>query len=121
MSATINFLKSMGVDQRLIHLESFGAPMIQDAALCASTIRFAVSGKSSVVSAGRTLLDAAEECGVQIESLCRTGTCGTCKVKLVSGEVHMRRETALSGLDVRNRVVLACQARAVTPTVDVSL
>lgn len=121
MSATISILKTMGVDQGMIQIESFGGPITQDAALCAATIRFAVSGKSGVVSVGQTLLDAAEECGVQIESLCRTGTCGTCKVKLVSGEVHMQRETALSGSDVRNRVVLACQARAITPIVEVSL
>lgn len=120
MSATINALEHMGVGQRMIHVESFGGSMIQDAALCASTITFAMSGKSGVIGAGRTLLDAAEECGVQIESLCRTGTCGTCKVKLVSGEVHMQRDTALTGSDIRDRVVLACQARAVTPEIEVS-
>lgn len=104
----------------MIELESFGSSMTQDAALCESTITFAASGKSGVIGAGRTLLDAAEECGVQIESLCRTGTCGTCKVKLVSGKVHMQRDTALTGSDIKDRIVLACQARAVTPEIEIS-
>ena len=52
---------------------------------------------------------------VHTESLCDTGTCGTCKVKLISGEVHMQRETALTAHDIRHKVVLAGQARAVAP------
>ena len=120
MAAAIGTLESMGVSKGQIHLESFGGSMIADATLCPSTISFAASKKSGVIAAGRTLLDAAEECGVQIESLCRTGTCGTCKVKLLSGEVHMQNDTALTGTDLKGRIVLACQARAITPQIEVS-
>ena len=120
MAAAVATLERMGVSKTQIHLESFGGPMIADATLCPATISFAVSQKSGVMAAGRTLLDAAEECGVQIESLCRTGTCGTCKVKLLSGEVHMQTDTALTGTDLKGGIVLACQARAITPQIEVS-
>lgn len=33
------------------------------------------------------LLEFAEEKGIEIENVCRVGVCGTCKTKLVSGEV----------------------------------
>ena len=121
MAAATSTLEDMGVDKAQIHLESFGGPMIADAALCPATITFAESGKRGVIAAGRTLLDAAEECGVPIESLCRTGTCGTCKVKLASGQIHMQHDTALTAADLKGRIVLACQARPITPQIEVSV
>ncbi len=33
------------------------------------------------------ILEFAEEKGIEIENVCRVGVCGTCKTKLVSGEV----------------------------------
>jgi|TARA_R110000851_G_scaffold329237_1_gene500918 ferredoxin len=39
-------------------------------------------------STNNTLLDTIEENGIQIEYHCRDGYCGTCRSKLVSGEVE---------------------------------
>ena len=72
------------------------------------------SGKKIVVPAGRTLLDAADEAGVVIDSSCRVGTCGTCKITLVSGQVKMHRDDLLSNQEMKKHIVLACQARAIT-------
>lgn len=120
MSAVSDTLATLGVDPQMIHVESFGGAAIENVELRDATVTFAASGKSGTVGAGRTLLDAAEECGVLIESLCRTGTCGTCKVKLVEGDVHMQRDTALTSADLKNRIVLACQARPITEVIEVS-
>jgi len=50
-------------------------------------VEFDRSGTSVAVPAGRTLLDAAEEAGVAIDYSCRSGVCGTCRTRLVSGDV----------------------------------
>lgn len=66
----------------------------------------------------QTILEAAESVGVNIEYSCRTGTCGICKVKLLSGTVSMDIEDGLEPGDKDNNIILACQSRA---TADVSI
>lgn len=81
------------------------------------TVQFAASGISTSVEEGETLLDAAEELGVDIPFDCRAGICGQCKTKLVSGRVVMVVQDAQTADDRRRRLVLACQARPVRDVV----
>jgi ferredoxin-NADP reductase/DMSO/TMAO reductase YedYZ heme-binding membrane subunit len=83
----------------------------------AVTVQFAASGINTSVEEGETLLDAAEEMGVDIPFDCRAGICGQCKTKLVSGRVVMDVQDALTADDRRRRLVLACQARPVRDVV----
>ncbi len=48
------------------------------------------SGKTIVVSAGETILEALLEAGVDVEFSCREGTCGTCEVIIIEGEADHR-------------------------------
>ncbi len=57
-----------------------------------------------------SILDFAEENGVEIENSCRVGVCGTCKLKLISGEVSMSTDDGLTQEDKRNRSFLPCVA-----------
>lgn len=74
-----------------------------------------MTGKTVPVTATQTLLDAAEAAGVKLDYSCRNGTCGTCRVKLVSGTVAMAHTDALLKSDVADRLILACQARPTSP------
>ena len=56
------------------------------------------------------LLDFAEAKGIQIESGCRIGACGTCKVKLLSGSAVMETEDGLNDEDRANQMILPCVA-----------
>ena len=116
MTAVTTMLIGLAVPASRIHTESFGASGVADFdnQFVEATIVFDRSGKNVVVPAGRTLLDAADEAGVVIDSLCRVGTCGTCKITLVSGQVKMHRDDFLSDQEIKKHVVLACQARATT-------
>ena len=76
-------------------------------------VQFATSGASTSVAEGETLLDAAEELGIDIPFDCRAGICGQCKTKLVKGRVVMDVQDALTPEDHKRRLVLACQARPV--------
>ena len=78
----------------------------------APSVHFERSGKSTEVAAELTVLEAAEECGVAIPFECRSGICGQCKTRLISGRVVMEVEDALTGADRAKGLVLACQARA---------
>jgi ring-1,2-phenylacetyl-CoA epoxidase subunit PaaE len=50
---------------------------------------------------------------------CKGGVCGTCRAKLVSGEVRMDRNFALEPEETEAGYVLACQSHPVTQTVEV--
>ena len=62
---------------------------------------------------GRILLEVAEEAGVSIPSLCRGGTCGTCKVILLSGAPEIGTRYALNAEERRAGWILSCSARTV--------
>ena len=80
--------------------------------------RFVRSGQTAMLPAGKTVLEASEDVGVNIAYSCRVGTCGACKVKLLEGAVTMDVEDALDDQDRQNGVILACQAKS---TSDVSV
>jgi ferredoxin-NADP reductase len=68
-----------------------------------------VSGLVVDVQPGKTLLEAAESAGAQIPSLCRSGVCGTCKTRLVSGDVEFSSD-ALDPEDQAQGYILPCVA-----------
>jgi ferredoxin len=64
------------------------------------------------------LLELAEQNGIEIDSQCGQGYCGTCKVRLLSGEVNMETTDGLDNEDVRQNMILPCVA---TPRNDVAV
>jgi ferredoxin-NADP reductase len=118
MEASRGILAGLGVKPQHIRQESFGSSVPKSAqADSAPTeldvlVEFARSGKTYTVRGGQTLLEAAEEHGVGIPSSCRQGQCGTCKTKLLGGNVRMDAE---EGLDPDSRAqgfVLTCVGHA---------
>src|SRR5262249_36009026 len=79
----------------------------------AATLTFARSGQSFPISPPKTVLEAAEDLGVSINYDCRSGICGQCKTKLLTGHVSMETEDALTPVDRANNLILSCQARCI--------
>ena len=77
-----------------------------------AVVSFARSRRTAMLPPTRTVLEASEDVGVNIEYSCRVGTCGVCRTKLLSGTVTMDVEDGLEPGDKSNNIVLACQARA---------
>ena len=117
MDASRTILTDLGVRPERIKQESFGSAVAKSLQqdLVAQTgvvVEFVRSGKICVVRSGQTVLEAAEEQGVAIPSSCRQGQCGTCKTKLLEGNVQMDAE---EGLDPDSRAqgfVLTCVGHA---------
>ena len=72
---------------------------------------FQASNTTAPVPVDATILDAADEAGVFIDNACRSGTCGSCRVKLISGTVSMTVEDALTERDKAEGYILTCQAK----------
>jgi len=62
-----------------------------------------------------TILEAALRQGLLLAHSCRNGACGTCKTRMVEGEVNYRvQPAALTVEDAASGYALPCQARART-------
>jgi len=63
---------------------------------------------------GETILHAGLRQGLSLPYECATGTCGTCRARVVSGEVEVRWQEAPGGAKLKPEKgdVLMCQARA---------
>jgi len=84
----------LGLPGAEIFTEAFGAPRGASGADASpmkpeppseAQIHFDASGGSAVWRPGMSLLDVAEAGGVAIESECRSGVCGRCATRIVSG------------------------------------
>ena len=80
------------------------------------TITLRPPGDTVVCADEDTVLSAILRAGAKVFFGCRGGGCGTCKMRLVTGEVdHGRCSTAvLSEHEKREGAFLSCQARALT-------
>ena len=65
------------------------------------------------------VLDAAQKVRADMPFACKGGVCGTCRAKVVDGEVTMRRNFALEDDEVEAGFVLTCQTLPVSDTVTI--
>jgi ring-1,2-phenylacetyl-CoA epoxidase subunit PaaE len=65
------------------------------------------------------VLDAAQRVRADLPFACKGGVCGTCRAKVTSGEVEMRRNYALEEHEVAAGFVLTCQALPLSAEVTV--
>lgn len=98
MKALIPALLDWGVDEADIHRESFGPQSAEPKPLDPTgsgpvlAIGFRRSGRTLEWTGQDTnLLDFAERHFITVESGCRSGSCGTCETRLISGRVVYAR------------------------------
>jgi glycine betaine catabolism B len=127
MNAVRTLLREGGHDPARYHQESFdikaGAapepiphtvPTVQGT----YTVRLARSSKTFTMNAADTILSAARKAGVAIPSSCSQGVCGTCKTRLVEGEVDMKHNGGIREREIQKGFRLLCCSR---PTSDLVL
>jgi ferredoxin-NADP reductase len=117
MESVEDILGSLGVEPASVKRESFGATATSGATTTAAEpqlqgrVEFSRSGKVCGVARGETLLEVAEMHGVRIAFGCRQGRCGTCRTKLIDGDVAMDVEEGLESSDKAEGYILMCVAR----------
>jgi len=131
-------LLAAGVPEERIHIERFGIalPSAASAGQVGAVVHEALPGDAkqariTVVRDGLqreitftegqpSILDAASAAGLEVPFSCTSGVCGTCRAKLVEGEVRMERNFALDKNEVAAGFVLTCQAHPLTERVTLS-
>ena len=93
-----------------VHFESFGV----DASVYAENqpfrVRLAKSGTALEVTSEQTILEALRAHGVRVPSSCESGTCGSCKTRLLAGDVE-HRDMVLND-DEKDSHIMVCVSRA---------
>jgi ring-1,2-phenylacetyl-CoA epoxidase subunit PaaE len=130
-------LLAAGVAEERIHIERFGvaAPPGQPAAAAGAVEHESKPGDAerariTIVRDGLkrefefadhpSILDAASSAGLEVPFSCTSGVCGTCRARLMEGQVRMTRNFALDKAEVASGFVLTCQAHPLTERVVLS-
>lgn len=95
-----------------IHFESFGVDAKAFAENVAFSVQLQKSGRSINVGKEQTLLEALRASGCTLRSSCESGTCGSCKTGLISGDVD-HRDMVLSD-EERTDHIMPCVSRALS-------
>jgi ferredoxin-NADP reductase len=120
MNAMKAILAEIGVPEDDVFTEIFGGreppstPLASVPAAQAkiAVVAFAKSRQTAMLPPTKTVLEASEDVGVNIEYSCRVGICGVCRTKLLSGAVTMEVQEGLEPGDKENNIILACQAKS---------
>ncbi|MFI5798689.1 2Fe-2S iron-sulfur cluster-binding protein [Streptomyces sp. NPDC051677] len=119
-------LTDLGVSQAAVHSELFHAGAVARPAEVAgsvaeSTIVATLNGRRTTVSMtadNPSILDALLGVRSDAPFACRSGVCGTCRARCVSGEAVMRTNFALGEPEVEAGVILTCQALPASSAVE---
>ncbi|EGU36069.1 ferredoxin/oxidoreductase [Vibrio sp. N418] len=108
MQQAKSMLLQVGMNEDQYHQEAFTAMRVEHTV--EQTVTVKVNSHQFVGDNQRTMLEQAEEAGVNIPNSCRAGLCGACRVKVVSGKVTHAQVPALDHIDVAGGEALACCA-----------
>ncbi len=125
-------LQAAGVPGERIHVERFGVPQaapgavmhdVQAGDASLSEVGIRRDGQRRVIAVRHddpSILDAAIASGMDLPFSCTSGVCGTCRARLLCGEVRMERNFALERADLDAGFILTCQAHARSAQVEIS-
>ncbi len=102
-----------------VHFESFGAETRDTRNNTPFTVELAQQGVSLEVPADRSILDVVREHGVQVSSSCESGTCGSCRTRLLAGEADHRDMVLMA--DEQDDQIMICVSRARSPQLTLDL
>ncbi|WP_409149222.1 2Fe-2S iron-sulfur cluster-binding protein [Pseudoxanthobacter sp. M-2] len=133
MKAVRAMLSDGGADMRRYHEESFNfeelAPITQAAAARAEEklvegeargsfrVTFSKSGRAIDCPDDTFVLQAARAAGMKLPASCTKGLCGTCKSRLVSGQVEMKHAGGIRQREIDQGLVLLCCSKPLTDLV----
>lgn len=136
MKAVRDLLDEAGFDRARYHEESFSFDSLSPAEQAAASegasapvegeaasgetryaVTFAKTHRDIECAANEHVLDAAKRAGLRLPSSCTQGMCGTCKVKLVSGQVDMRHNGGIRQREIDQGMVLLCCSKPLSDLV----
>ncbi|KVN60493.1 PDR/VanB family oxidoreductase [Burkholderia anthina] len=115
------------VPEDAIHLERFAAEpsaavtAADDAAAKGFEVRLQRSGQSVRVAPDTSIVDALAKIGIEVDTSCGEGVCGTCMVPVLDGEPDHRDHCLSKAERASNTVICCCVSRARSPVLVLDL
>lgn len=113
--------------EEAVHLERFGAQADatdSESARAGSDqfeVRLAKTGATVEVKRGQTIVEALAQIGVEVDTSCGEGVCGTCMVDVVDGEPEHRDHCLSKAERASNSVICCCVSRSRSPVLVLDL
>jgi vanillate O-demethylase ferredoxin subunit len=107
-----------------IHLERFAAePTAPDSGTALDTfdVQVASTGQTVRVEKNISIVDALATIGIEVDTSCGEGVCGTCMVDVVTGEPEHRDHCLSKAERASNKVICCCISRSRTPVLVLDL
>jgi ring-1,2-phenylacetyl-CoA epoxidase subunit PaaE len=127
VTAAMDVLAALGVERRSVHRELFYVEdlppaevhHVDPAAGPGAEVTVILDGRKSTVTVppGTPILDGAQRVRPDLPFACKGGVCGTCRARVVSGTIDMRRNYALEDDELADGYVLTCQSLATSDEV----
>lgn len=111
MDPIINTAKQKGWAEERIHVERFTGKLAAPLLDKVFEVKIASTGATFKIPGDKTVSAFLEENGIKIPTSCEQGMCGTCKVKVLEGEID-HRDKRLSAEQRAEGLFLACVSRA---------
>ncbi|EJN02813.1 2Fe-2S iron-sulfur cluster-binding protein [Herbaspirillum sp. YR522] len=96
-------------------VEAFTPPAVPVAPVSPSgddrcAVRLRIAGRDTVLemAPGPSLLEMLESAGIPVRNQCRSGVCGSCRIRISGGQCRFEPDFCLTGKDRRDGQVLSC-------------
>ncbi|RRV38173.1 PDR/VanB family oxidoreductase [Pseudomonas sp. p106] len=104
--------EAAGWPQERMHREFFAGQVIDQGANAPFQVVLARSGRSFDIPADRTVFEVLDEAGVEVETSCEQGVCGTCVTRVLEGIPDHRDQFMTADEHARNDCFTPCCSRA---------
>jgi vanillate O-demethylase ferredoxin subunit len=114
MDAVLNTARAKGWPESQLHYEFFSAEVVKSDADGSFEVKLSSSGKVVVVPKDKTVVEALAAAGVEVQTSCEQGVCGTCLTRVLEGEPDHRDMYLTPGEHACNDQFTPCCSRAKT-------
>jgi ferredoxin-NADP reductase len=133
MAAVRTMLRDSGYDMTHYHEESFtfDSPAAETAHLAGGppqqvvvtaeelrhTVSFNLTGDEISCTSSQTIIEAASAAGLRLPVSCTRGMCGTCKTRMLSGQVEMHHGGGIRQREIDQGFILPCCSKPLSDVV----
>ncbi len=115
MDAVLASARAQGWRESQIHYEFFSADVVKSADAASFEVKLASSGRVIKVGAEQTVIQALSAAGVEVQTSCEQGVCGTCLTRVIEGIPDHKDMYLTPEEQAANDQFMPCCSRAKTP------
>ena len=115
MDAVLAAARAQGWPEAQLHYEFFSAEPVKSDTDGSFEVKLASSGKLVVVPKDKTVVEALAAAGVEVQTSCEQGVCGTCLTRVLEGEPEHRDLYLTPEEQAANDQFLPCCSRSRSP------